>query len=89
MVMIEAQISGLHCVASTGVPRETDITGNVTFLDTTDASIDAWVEAIEKAFRAEGRGNRIQEAMDAGYEINAVASDLAKRYQIMLNGAQN
>ena len=89
MVMIEAQISGLHCVASTGVPRETDITGNVTFLDTTDASIDAWVEAIEKAFRAEGRGNRIQEAMDAGYEINSVASDLAKRYQIMLNGAQN
>jgi hypothetical protein len=27
--------------------------------------------------------------MDAGYEINSVASDLAKRYQIMLNGAQN
>ena len=85
MVMIEAQISGLPCIASTRVSTETDITGNVQFLDLSEASQDDWACAILNAFQLEGRANRVLDAVAAGYDIDTVAEDLADRYQRMIN----
>ena len=44
MVLIEAQASGLHCVSSDSVPRETDL-GGVTYLPLS-LGAQAWAEAI-------------------------------------------
>ena len=44
-VLIEAQCTGLHCVASNNVPIETDITGLVEYADCDD-SIDDFVEKL-------------------------------------------
>ena len=79
MVLVEAQIAGLHCVASTGVPKEADVTGNVVFYDLTDADIDRWAEAIAKAFTAQ-RHSCADQALAAGYDIDAVAEGLAQLY---------
>ena len=87
MVMVEAQISGLPCIASTRVSTETDITGNVQYLDISEASLDAWASAILDAFRYEGRENRVMDAVAAGYDIDTVAEDLTGRYQRMVNRA--
>ena len=32
LVLVEAQVSGLYCIASEHVPREVDLTGNISFL---------------------------------------------------------
>ena len=47
---VEAQASGLPCVYSTGVPKETDITGTGLFLSL-DADMHQWVETLEKPLR--------------------------------------
>ncbi|RYQ45969.1 glycosyltransferase [Bifidobacterium pseudolongum] len=50
---VEAQAAGLPCVYSTGVPKETDITGTGVFLPL-DTDMRQWVETLEKAI-ASGR----------------------------------
>lgn len=83
MVLVEAQVSGLRCVASFRVPREADVTGNVTFLEIGEANVDQWADAVEGAFGGE-RVSRDREAVSAGYDINAVAAGLADQYLAMV-----
>ena len=47
IVAIEAQVSGLPVIASTGVAKEANITDNIQNIDLSE-SIDVWVEAICK-----------------------------------------
>ncbi|MBE5935392.1 MAG: glycosyltransferase family 1 protein [Lachnospiraceae bacterium] len=47
VVLIEAQCTGLHCVASKAVPVEADVTGLVEFADCEDG-VDAFVNAINQ-----------------------------------------
>jgi glycosyltransferase EpsF len=50
IVMIEAQSSGIPCVASDGVPKSTDMgLGLVSFVSLTK-SIDKWIDAIDESF---------------------------------------
>jgi glycosyltransferase EpsF len=50
IVMIEAQSSGIPCVASDGVPKSTDMNlGLVSFISLTE-SLDKWIDAIEESF---------------------------------------
>lgn len=86
MALVEAQIAGLHCVASTGVPAEADVTGNVVFLDMGDENIDRWAEAVEGAFSGRRR-SCAEQALAAGYDIDAVAEGLATMYLNMSNQA--
>lgn len=79
MVLVEAQISGLRCVASTRVPREADATGDVTFIDLGDENIDRWAEAVGAAMHGERRSREVEVAA-AGYDIDAVAAQMANRY---------
>lgn len=46
LVAIEAQLSGLYCIASENVPNAVNITGNITFLPTSEKNIDKWVNEI-------------------------------------------
>lgn len=46
MVLLEAQVNGLKCVASKNVPEEADVTGNVLFLETKKENIKEWENAI-------------------------------------------
>lgn len=45
ITLIEAQINGLPCIASKGIPQECVISDRVSFLDLSD-SIDVWVKKI-------------------------------------------
>lgn len=47
MAAIEAQLSGLNCVLSDCVPKDVDITGNVSFLSLSDEKT-IWVEHLKK-----------------------------------------
>lgn len=75
--MVEAQVSGLRCIVSTGVPKEVDVTGNVTFLP---LELDSWDESI----RSMQPGWRDPEAKNkvarAGYDIQEAAKELEKWY---------
>lgn len=75
--LLEAQTSGLFCLASDAVTREADMTGNVSFLPLT-ASPRAWAAAAAELCR----GNRVN--------ISAQAADSIRRagYDIVQNAAQ-
>ncbi|MDD5865568.1 MAG: glycosyltransferase [bacterium] len=78
IVLIEAQSCGVPCVASDTVPREADITGEVTFLSLAD-SPKKWAEELLKYKGREKTDNR-QKIADAGYDIHTTADFLQNFY---------
>ena len=76
--MIEAQISGLRCFASDGVPRETDKTGLVSFLSLDDGP-GYWAEEINNnmCYRRESHLDAIRQA---GYDAATSAYELERFY---------
>lgn len=89
LTLVEAQASGLSCLASEAITREADLTGNVRFL-----SLNApgeWVEAIA-AFAPQGRevrAARAQQALRAAhYDIEETAEQLTARYREYLGWTQ-
>ena len=67
MVMIEAQCSGLPCIASTEVPKVSKIRENVDFIKLTD-SIEKWSSEINQYMITDRDANTI-EIENAGYNI--------------------
>lgn len=82
---VEAQAAGLPCVYSTGVPRETDITGTGRFLSLDDA-LDSWVEAIKDARRSGRTAEAPHILEDEGYSVRSSARRLADLYMGMMSG---
>lgn len=78
MVAVEAQATGLRCIASTGVPTECKLTELVTFLPVADGC-EKWAEEIlnGKDYQREGR---IPEIRKAGYEAATTAGELQRFY---------
>lgn len=77
IVLIEAQASGLGCIASTAVPRETAISDcSYLPLDNTSAWEDAFVSALAKPSRVAPE----QALMERGYEITSAAETLERFY---------
>lgn len=76
--LIEAQVSGLHCFASEGVPREADKTGLVTFLPL-ERGPRYWAEAVAKEIGYERRSH-IEEIRNAGYDAETSAIKLEQFY---------
>ena len=74
MALIEAQVSGLKCIASNKIPAEAKITDNVTFLE---LDFNKWVEVIQKCdIERKCESNQyIQE-----YDINNVTKELEQFY---------
>lgn len=77
IVLIEAQASGLPCIASSGVPQEANVTPYVQFLNLDDG-VQAWADAI--------KNTQIQRydtktlITDSGYDINESVARLADIY---------
>lgn len=83
MVMIEAQCSGLPCVASTEVPKIAKVNENVEFIDLNE-TIDEWVNKIKKYIKDEKRNNDINKMKEAGYSIEKEAKKLEEYYNKLL-----
>ena len=75
IVIVEAQAAGLHCVVSTSVPKETNLTGNVRFLSL-EEPYALWADVLlqeaakertdtSEAVRAHGYDNQHCEQTDA------------------------
>ena len=77
--IIEAQAAGLPIVASTGVTRETDITGNVTFLSL-DRPAEVWARRILDICSDFERVDMTEAVRNAGYDIKQTAQWLQNFY---------
>lgn len=82
MVMIEAQCSGLPCIASTEVPKVTKINDSVDFIDLND-SLDKWISRFID-FAKLNRNIDLNKIKESGYDIKKEAKKLEKKYKIML-----
>ncbi|MBR6689444.1 MAG: glycosyltransferase [Clostridia bacterium] len=65
IVLIEAQVSGLRCIASTNVPNEAKLTNNVTFLP---LEAEQWIEEIKNQTLYK-RNCEVNIITDKGYNI--------------------
>lgn len=74
VTLIEAQAAGLPCVVSSAVSKESDLFGEIDFLDL-EVPLNVWVEVIEKKI-----GKRCVDAADKvreeGYDICTVAKEV-------------
>lgn len=75
--LVEAQTSGLQCIASTGVPSETNLSGHVVYLDI-NSTDDLWANKIMSICEFSGRENAYKVVRSKGYDINDVAEYFAK-----------
>lgn len=75
IVLIEAQASGLHCLAAGCVPPEADL-GNLEYLATLDAGL--WADAVEKIIH---RGHRRVFVDMEKYDLRSTAEDYRRIYQ--------
>lgn len=82
IVLIEAQISGLPCIASTAVPRETNISNTVTYIELKEKN-KIWVEQIEKKLKQKRNSNMIK-ILNSDYNIKNEASKLENIYTNMI-----
>lgn len=77
IVLIEAQASGLPCVASTGVPKEAEITPYVRFLDLKDGA-ERWAEAVLNTGLV--RYDTKDYVINNGYDIDTNVEKLYNKY---------
>ena len=85
VVGIEAQAAGLPVITSTGVTTETDITGNVEFLDLSIGA-KAWADAIIKKSELFKRKDMYEYIHNNGYDITETAAWLQEFYINKHNG---
>ena len=82
MALIEAQASGLRCVCSDVVPKETKVTGLIQYLSLNESPVK-WAEIIS-LIDFDNRTDVSEEAYKsitaAGYNINIEAYKLRKIY---------
>lgn len=76
-VLIEAQATGLKCVANDTIPRETKVTDNIEYIK---LSIEDWSDEILKHSKGYYRENKSKEIADAGYDIYKEIKVLEKIY---------
>ena len=81
IVYVEAQISGLKCLASKYVPIDTKITDNIVFLDLNQ---ELWVKEIE-SWSNNHRKSYVEEAIRGNYDINKEAEKLDVYYKKIIN----
>lgn len=79
IVAVEAQASGLHCIASDQVPKEISVTENVKFLSLDD-NVDVWVDEILRKKNYFERQDTSLLVKNNGYDINNVCKKLEKIY---------
>ena len=86
MVLIEAQASGLPCVASTKVPKTANIINGVDFLDLTEAP-QTWAQITLKLAEKNKRKDCSKEITKKGYNIKEEVNNLEDEYLNMFEWA--
>ena len=81
MVLVEAQCSGLCCIASSEVPNITKINENVEFIDLDD-SINVWTNKIINSIKSSRKCN-LNKFTTMGYDIKNETKKLEIKYQMM------
>ena len=79
VVGVEAQAAGLPVITSTGVTTETDITGNVDFLDL-DLGAAYWARKILQKIEVFNRHDMYEYIHNNGYDIVETAKWLQDFY---------
>lgn len=81
MVFIEAQCSGLCCLASTAVPKDTELTGNISRIPLS-LGAEEWAQRLLEAKKhLPERGDYSAAVRNGGYDINSGRSRLARLYE--------
>ena len=80
---VEAQASGLRCVFSTGVPEESDITGESRFVGLNEPYAE-WASALADAMLVGRDSGAAEKLASAGYSAEANAEKLMKYYEGLL-----
>lgn len=78
IVLIEAQVSGLPCIASDVIPKEVKVTPMVEFISLEEKD-DTWAEVILQHSNYK-RQDYSKEVIASGYDLNERAADLQKWY---------
>ena len=81
---VEAQASGLPCVFSTNVPKESDIIGKFISLD---ESFSVWCSSLQDAIVSGRLRNSQAKLISAGYSAKENANKLMAYYEMLINGA--
>ena len=79
IVLIEAEISGVHCVCSEEVPRIVDITKKVQFISL-GKTAENWSEKILNNYEIKNRKYILQDIDISDYDITKEAKKLVKEY---------
>lgn len=79
ITLVEAQASGITCIASSNVTEEVNITGNIRFIDLNESD-DVWANAILEAAKVERRDTSKCLA-DAGFDVRTLESKVWKLLQ--------
>ena len=74
--LLEAQTTGLPCVVSSAVSRETNITANVTYVSLSEP-YTSWCNALREASKKRD-ANGCKKVCEAGYDISDVALQVEK-----------
>lgn len=77
MVLIEAQVSGLPCIASKEVPTIAKVTNNLHFIDLNN--LEEWTNYISK-LEIKERNNYLKEIRNNGYDIKIESKKLELKY---------
>lgn len=87
IAVIEAQASGLTCVVSENVPKETNLNTGLVKSVPLRAGTLAWAEYLLAA-KGEERKNRIKQVKAVGYDISENAGKMQQFY-LAINGERN
>ena len=80
VVGIEAQASGLLCLFSDKMTKETKATQNAEFINLDESNVDIWTKQILDGFEIYKRKNVNEEIKSAGFDIKEQAKNLEKYY---------
>ena len=86
MVAVEAQTSGLFCIASDQVPEDTKLTENIRYYSLNDTPAE-WAKKMldEQANWKKPRISHLDEISEAGYNIDSSKITLVTLYDSFLN----
>lgn len=73
VVLVEAMASGLPCIVSDNITKESQIIPELCKFDSIDGNIETWVMDIKKAMKYKNRRDTINEMREAGYDIKRQA----------------
>ena len=78
MVLIEAQVSGLPCIASSNIPNQVKLTDNVFFVDL-NKSDEEWVKTIDSGLDLK-RESKLKILKNSDYNIYSQVEKLRSKY---------